>query len=90
MGDTSLLMMPFQTSISVLDSHVAFKEAAKLERSEVDVPDAVIDFLQADVLADADGGNVDGVYVRRSADSEAPPQVDCREDGNSALVKTPV
>lgn len=67
MGDTSLLVMSFQASISVLDFHVAFKQAAELERSEVDVPDAVIDFLQADVFADADGGNVDPLGVPADA-----------------------
>jgi hypothetical protein len=59
MGDTSLLVLSFQASISALDSHVAFKQAAEFERAEVDVPDAVIDFLEADVLADADGRDVD-------------------------------
>jgi len=38
----------FQSAILVLDAHVSFVEAAELEGTEVDVPDAVVDFLEAD------------------------------------------
>ena len=42
----------------VLDSEVFFKQAAELDRAEVDVPDGVVDGLEADVLASA--GCADG------------------------------
>lgn len=36
-------------------------KASQLERSEVDIPDTVVDFLQADIFADTDDGDVDPV-----------------------------
>ncbi len=52
-------MMAREPAEGVFDLHVPLDEASKLERSEVHVPDAVVDFLQTHVFADADGGDVD-------------------------------
>jgi uncharacterized ParB-like nuclease family protein len=41
----------------VLDAHVALVETTELKRPEIDVPYSVVDFLNADVLANADAGN---------------------------------
>lgn len=60
-------MVSFQASISALDSHVSFKQAAELEGSEVDIPDTVVDLFEADVLADADGGHVDSLAIPADA-----------------------
>lgn len=43
-------------TIRVLDTHVAFVEAAKCERAEVDVPDAIVDLFEA--LIKTLGGSV--------------------------------
>jgi len=52
-------MVARETAEGVLDLHVPLEEPPELERPEVHVPDAVVDFLQADVFADAHGGDVD-------------------------------
>ena len=52
-------MMAREPAEGVLDFHVSFDQPTELERPEVHVPDAVVDFLQAHVFADADGGDVD-------------------------------
>src|SRR5712692_3130297 len=52
-------MMAREPAEGVLDLHVSFDQAPELERSEVYVPDTVVDLLQADVFADADGGDVE-------------------------------
>ena len=42
---------------------MAFVQPAQLERTEVDVPEAVINLFEAHVLAGADDGNIDPVGV---------------------------
>ena len=42
--------MAFQSTKCILDTHVFLEQASKLERSEVDVPDAIVDFFEADVF----------------------------------------
>ena len=44
--------MAFQSTKCILDTHMFFEQASEFERSEIDVPDAIIDFLEADVLTD--------------------------------------
>ena len=51
--------MAFESTILVLDAHVSFVKSAELERAEEEVPDAVVDFFEADVLTGADDGDVD-------------------------------
>src|SRR2546425_1309937 len=46
-------------AIGILNFRVALVQTAKLKWPEVHVPDAVVDFLKANVLADAHGGDVD-------------------------------
>jgi hypothetical protein len=46
-----------KSPILILDSHVPFVEAAELKRSEVYVPDSIVDLLQPNVFADAYGGS---------------------------------
>ena len=48
-------------AIGIFDLHVAFVQAAELQRSEIDVPEAVIDVLQPDIFAGTDAGDVDPV-----------------------------
>jgi hypothetical protein len=60
-------MVSFQSSISILDSHVSFQEAPELERSEVDVPNAVVDLLEPDVLAGAHGGDAHPLAISTDA-----------------------
>ena len=42
----------------VFNFHVPFVEAAEFEGSEVDVPDSVVDLLEADILANAHDAHV--------------------------------
>lgn len=55
--------MTVESTILVLDAHVSFVKAAELERAEEEVPDAVVDFFEADVLTGADDGDVDPMVV---------------------------
>jgi hypothetical protein len=41
----------FEASIFILDAHVSLKQPAQLERTEVNIPYAVVDLLQANVFA---------------------------------------
>ena len=43
--------MSFQSSIGILDQHVALVQSSELERSEEHIPNAVVDFLEPDVFA---------------------------------------
>jgi hypothetical protein len=52
-------MLAFQFAILVLNAHVALVETTELKWSEIDVPYSVVDFLKADVLANANAGNAD-------------------------------
>jgi len=42
------LQVAFQSTKCILDPHVFFEQASELERAEKDVPDAIIDFSEAD------------------------------------------
>jgi hypothetical protein len=46
---------------------VALVEATELQRPEIDVPYSVVDFLKADMLANADAGNTDEVFIPKNA-----------------------
>ena len=46
---------------------MAFVEAAECERAEVDVPDTIVDFLQANILPGADDGDIDPVRMPADA-----------------------
>src|SRR5215212_1572583 len=64
MGNTSggihgLHMSTCQTTTMILDSQQVFKQTAEFDRTEVDVPDVVVDGLEADVLASAGGADGD-------------------------------
>ena len=59
--------MTVESTILVLDSHVSFMESAEFERAEEDVPDAVVDFFEADILSGADDGDVDPMGVPTNA-----------------------
>ncbi len=59
--------MSFESTILVLDAHRAFMESAELQGAEIDVPDTVVDFFQADVLSGADGGDIDPTRVPANA-----------------------
>jgi hypothetical protein len=54
-------------SISILDAHVPLKETTEFERAEEDVPDAVVDFFEADILASTDDGDIDPTVVPTDA-----------------------
>src|SRR5262249_6509480 len=59
--------MSIESPIGILDFHRSFQEATESEGAEVHVPDPVVDFLEADVLADAGGGDVYPRLVRAKA-----------------------
>lgn len=68
MGNTlALPVVSFQSSIGILDSHVPFKETAEPERSKIDVPDAVVDFFEPDVLVDAHTRDADPLTIPTDA-----------------------
>ena len=60
-------MMAREPAEGVFDLHVPLDEPTELERSEVHVPDSVVDFLQPHVFADADGGDVDPSSIPANA-----------------------
>ena len=53
--------MSLKSTVSIFDTHMSFKQAAEFERTEVDVPDTVIDFFEANVFARAHDRDVDPV-----------------------------
>src|SRR5207244_9217484 len=52
------MSMTIESPVRVLNPHAPLVQAAQLQRPEVHVPDPVVDFLQPDVLADADDRHV--------------------------------
>jgi hypothetical protein len=48
-------------TVSIFDLHVSFVHASEFERSKVDIPDAIVDFFQSDILAGADAGDIDPI-----------------------------
>src|SRR6266849_5169825 len=54
-----LHMSTIESPIRVFNAHVPLVQTAELQRAKVDGPDAVVDFLETDVFADADRGHVD-------------------------------
>ena len=82
MGNTSgkihgLHMSTCQTTTMILDSEDVFKQAAELDGTEVDVPDGVVDGLEADVLASA--GCRDGDPGRVPSDAAVRAHEPCLE-----------
>ena len=51
--------MPLELAVGILDAHVPVEQAPEPEWAEVDVPHAVVDFLETDIFADTDGRDVD-------------------------------
>src|SRR5437870_2039714 len=56
-----------QSAIRVFDAHVPLEQAPQLERPEVDIPDPVVDLLEPNVFANADGGHVDPAAIPSNA-----------------------
>jgi hypothetical protein len=42
-----------ESTIDIFDAHVSCEQPAKCERAEVDIPDAIVDFFEADLFANA-------------------------------------
>src|SRR5881628_3863897 len=60
-------MSTIELPVLVLNPHMALAQTAEAQRPKVDVPDPVIDLLEADVFADANRGNVDPAAVPANA-----------------------
>jgi len=60
-------MVAHEPAELVLDLHVSLDQAAELERSEVNVPDSVVDLLEPYVLADAHDRDIDPVAFPANA-----------------------
>jgi hypothetical protein len=43
----------FQSTVDIFDAHVSFEESAEFEGAEGDIPDAIVDFLEADIFPNA-------------------------------------
>jgi hypothetical protein len=43
----------FQSTRGIFDAHMTFEEPTEFEGSEVDIPDPVVNFLEADICSDA-------------------------------------
>ena len=54
-------------TVGIFDLHEALVQAAELERSEVDVPETVIDFLEANLFAGTGDGDVEPVTAPANA-----------------------
>jgi hypothetical protein len=46
--------MSCEFTIVIFDAHMAFEQPTEFEWGEVDIPDAIIDFFEADIGSDAD------------------------------------
>ena len=76
-----------QSTISILDATVALQETTQLEGPEVEVPDSIIDFFQANVITGTNGGNIDpvvlpadtamGADIALQSDPDIPGAVSC-------------
>ena len=44
-----------ESTIGIFDAHVAFEEPAEFEGAEGDIPNAIVNFFEADLCSDADG-----------------------------------
>jgi hypothetical protein len=44
-----------ESTIGIFDAQVAFEQPAECERAEGDIPDAIVDVLEADIFANAGG-----------------------------------
>ena len=60
-------MTSLQSTISILDAHVPLEETTELERAEEDIPDAVVDFFEAGILASTADGDIDPIVVPTDA-----------------------
>ena len=58
-GIHGLHMSTCQATTMIFDSEAVFKETAEFDRTEEDVPDGVVDRLEANVLASAGGADGD-------------------------------
>src|SRR3989454_6723290 len=56
-------MSTIELPVLVLNPQMALAQTAEAQRPKVDVPDPVVDLLEADVFADADRGDVDPAAV---------------------------
>jgi hypothetical protein len=56
-------VVSLQSSVGIHDAHVTFEQTAEFWRSEIDIPDAVVDLFKADVLANAGRRDVDPLAV---------------------------
>jgi len=56
-----------QSAELVLNLHVSLDKATELERPEVNIPDSVVDFLDAHALAHADDGDIEPAAFPASA-----------------------
>src|SRR3989442_2613880 len=69
-----------QSAIRVFDPHMALEQAPELERPVVDIPDPIVDLLQAHVLTNADGRDVYPAAVPSHAalSPDGPPRAASR------------
>jgi hypothetical protein len=59
--------VPFQSTIGVFNAPMAFEQPPELEGSEVHSPDPIVNFLKANIFADADVCNVAPLMVPTDA-----------------------
>jgi hypothetical protein len=53
----------FQSTIGIFDAHMSFEQPTELEWAEIDMPDAIVDVLEADIFPGTGDGDVDPVAV---------------------------
>ena len=59
--------MSCESTRGIFDSHVAFKQPTACEGPAGDMPDAIVDVLEAAIFPDAGDGNVDPLTVLTDA-----------------------
>jgi hypothetical protein len=57
----------FESTIGILDAHMAFEQSPACEGADVDIPDAIVNFLEADLGSSAGGRNVNPLMVPTDA-----------------------
>lgn len=59
--------MSEEPTVGILDPHVSLVEPSQAHRAEVDIPDSIIDLLEAYVLANAGDRDIDPLAVPADA-----------------------
>lgn len=81
--------MAQQPAVGIFNLHVSLEQPPELERTEVHVPNAVVDLLEANVFADAHGGDIDPAAAPRSMQCGETRTFGAEDNGMARTRKAP-